>query len=288
MIKLSSKNAVILQILNLRTVVRKEYFVLNKKSLIERKGFACFALLFGVLGLVLMAHHICSYENILRPFMDYLIGNKVITNDISGIAFLRMFTNESNILVDIYLVLFAIGVFGSKKLYHFTHNELLRGAITLNIAVTGIIYFIVLLPSSSSFPLEIDGVSTGGMWFSNVINIWNHLVTPVFFTVFWLFPVVWKKVPVVKNSMLFLIYPICYFVMCIIWGRIDGFYPYPFLNGRQMWEFIPGLKGTPYNPVTGVLLLVAVVVILSAVFFCVGCCLNAIHNAIVKRKKIDA
>ena len=260
----------------------------NRKSLIESKGFACFSLLFGVAGLLLMIHHICSYENILRPFMGYLIENKVITNDISGAAFLRMFTNESNILVDVYLVLFAIGIFGSEKLYRFTHNELLRGIVTLNIAVTGIIYFIVLLPNSTSFPLEVDGVSTGGMWFSNVINTWNHLITPVVFTAFWFFPVVWKKVPVVKNSLLFLVYPICYFIMCIIWGGIDGFYPYPFLNGRQMWEFIPGLMGTPYNSVIGILLLVAVVIILSSVFFGVGCGLNAIHNKIVEKKKKDA
>lgn len=262
--------------------------MLNQKSIIERKIFACFVLLFGLSGLLLMAHHICSYENVLRPFMDYLIENKVITNDVSGIAFLRMFTNESNILVDVYLILFAFGVFGNEKLYKFTHNELLRGAITLNIAVTGIIYFTVLLPSSSSFPLEIDGESTGGMWFSNVINTWNHLVTPVLFTAFWFFPVEWKKVNVIKNALMFLIYPISYFVMCIIWGGLDGFYPYPFLNGRQMWEFIPGLKGTPYNPVIGVCLLAAVVIILSAVFFGVGCGLNAIHNSIVNRKKTEA
>ena len=258
---------------------------MNKKSVIERKSFACFALLFGLFGLLLMTHHVCSYENVLRPFMDYLIENKVITNNISGAAFLRMFTNESNILVDVYLVFFAMGILGNRKLYKFTHNELLRGAITLNIAVTGIIYFTVLLPSSSSFPLEINGVSTGAMWFSNVINTWNHLVTPVFFTAFWFFPVVWENVKIVKTALIFLIYPICYFVMCIIWGSIDGFYPYPFLNGRQMWEFIPGLKGTPYNPIIGILLLVAVVVILSAVFFGVGCGLNAIHNAIVNKKK---
>lgn len=49
---------------------------MNKKSIIETTGFAFFSLLFGVSGLLLMAHHICSYENILRPFMDYLIENK--------------------------------------------------------------------------------------------------------------------------------------------------------------------------------------------------------------------
>ncbi len=256
---------------------------MEKKSLIEKKGFACFALLFGIWGLLIMAHHIFSYEAILRPFMDYLIENKVITNDIDGVTFLRMFTNESNILVDIFLILFAGGIFGSEKLYKLTHNELLRGAITLNIAVTGIIYFTVLLPSSSSFPTEVNGVSTGGMWFSNVVNIWDHLITPVFFTAFWFFPVEKKKIPVVKYGLCYLIYPICYFIMCIILGAKDGFYPYPFLNGRQMWDFIPGLKDQPYNAATGVLLLVAVVVVLSAVFFAVGCALNAIHNARVKK-----
>ena len=107
-------------------------------------------LIFGILGLLLMTHHIASYEAILRPRMDFLIENKIITNDINGITFLRMFTNESNIFVDIFFILFGCGVLGSKKLYKFTHNEHLRGAITLYICVTGIIYFTVLLPFLNS------------------------------------------------------------------------------------------------------------------------------------------
>lgn len=258
-----------------------------KKSLIESKVFACFAFCFGVFGLLLMAHHIFSYENILRPFMDYLIENRIITNDKSGLTFLRMFTNESNIMVDVYLILYALGIFGSEKLYKFTHSELLRGIVTLNITVTGIIYFTVLLPSSAPFPSEVNGVSTGGMWFSNVVNTWNHLVTPVFTFALWFLPVEKKRIPVVKYGLLYLIYPICYFVMCVILGARDGFYPYPFLSGRQMWDFIPGLKENPYNPTTGILLIVAVVIVLSAVFFAVGCALNGIHNACVKKYNIS-
>ena len=254
---------------------------MEKKSFIEKKGFAVIALIFGIIGLLLMAHHIFSYENILRPFMDYLIENSIITNDKSGLTFLRMFTNESNIFVDCYLILFALGIFGSKKLYKFTHNEILRGAITLNIAVTGIIYFTVLLPQSASFPSEINGVSTGGMWFSNVVNYWDHLVTPVFFTALWFFPVVNEKMPVVKSALKYLIYPILYFIMCIIMGANDGFYPYPFLSGKQMWSILFADK--PYNSTGGVLLLAAVVIVLSGVFFGVGCALNAIHNKRVKK-----
>lgn len=249
----------------------------SEKSILEKRGFAVVMLCFGILGLLLMTHHIVSYEAILRPNMDFLIENKIITNDISGITFLRMFTNESNILVDVYLILFAIGILGNKKLYVFTHNEWLRGAITLNIAVTGIIYFTVLLPFSASFPWE------KGIWFSNVINTWNHLITPVFFTALWFIPAVDKKIPKVKYALYDLIYPICYFIMCIILGAKDGFYPYPFLNGKQMWDML--FKAKPYDPTMGTLLLVAAVVILSGVFFGVACGLGGIHNKMLDKKR---
>ena len=67
-----------------------------KANKLDRKPVSVFLLVFGILGLLLMAHHIFSYEAILRPRMDYLLENKIITNGVSGAAFLRMFTNESN------------------------------------------------------------------------------------------------------------------------------------------------------------------------------------------------
>lgn len=250
----------------------------------DKKLFGLFCLIFGIIGLLIMAHHIVSYENILRPYMDYLVENKILTNDKSGIAFLRMFTNESNIFVDVYLILFAIGVFGSKKLYNFTHNEGLRGAITLYICVTGIIYFTVLLPfGGGTFPSEINGESTGAMWFTSVVNTWNHLITPVLFTAFWFLPVEENKIVKTKFALKNLIFPICYFIMCIILGAKDGFYPYPFLNGRQMWELL--FKDKPYNSAAGALILVAVVILLSGIFFGVSCGLGAIHNKIVSKNK---
>ena len=248
-----------------------------KTSKIESKTASVFLLAFGVIGLLLMAHHIFSYEAILRPHMDYLLENKIITNGVSGAAFLRMFTNESNIFVDLYLILFALGNLGIKPLHKFTHSELLRGAITLYICVTGIIYFTVLLPFSQPFPME------KGIWFSNVINIWNHLIVPVVFTALWFTPVENKILPKVRNSLINLIFPILYFIMCIILGAIDGFYPYPFLNGPQMWDML--FKTRPYNPLGGTLLLVAVVIVLSGVFFGVSCGLITIHNKRVNSKK---
>lgn len=237
----------------------------------KRPVIALLAFAFGVFGLLLLAHHIVSYENILRPHMDYLIVNKVITNDINGATFLYYFTNQSNIFVDVFLILFAFGLLGNQKLYRFTHNETLRCAVTLNILVTGIIYCAVLLPfASASFPME------KGIWFSNVVNIWAHMVVPFCFTAFWFFPLSNQKLKTVKTALLCLIYPLGYFAFSVVRGAIVHFYPYPFLNSHQLWETL--FKDKPYNAVTGVLLLVAVILALSGIFFGLACALCAIHN----------
>lgn len=247
---------------------------MKKKLFTEKKSFAIIAIIIGVLGLLIMTHHIVSYEAILRPRMDFLLEHKIITNGINGITFLRMFTNESNIFVDVFFIMFGLGVLGVKPLYKITHNERFRSMAALYIGVTGIIYFTVLLPFSESFPWE------KGIWFSNIVNIWNHLIIPVLFTVFWFSPVEMKIFKKAKTSLYNLIFPICYFIMCIILGAKDGFYPYPFLNGQQMWDMF--FKNQPYNPTVGTLMLAAAVVILSGVFFGVSCGLFGIHNKRVK------
>ena len=71
--------------------------------------------------------------------------------------------------------------------------------------------------------------------------------------------------------------------MCIILGAVDGFYPYPFLNGQQMWEML--FKDKPYDSLIGTLMLVAVVIILSGIFFGVSTGLVAIHNKRVSKSK---
>lgn len=138
-----------------------------------------------------------------------------------------------------------------------------------------LIYFTVLLPFSQPFPME------KSIWFSNVINIWNHLITPVFFVALWFSPVIRKKVPTVKYGFLHLIYPACYFVWSVILGAVDGFYPYPFLSGRQMWDML--FKAKEYNSAAGVLILCIAFIILALIFFGVSCALSGIHNRRVEK-----
>lgn len=246
------------------------------KKFVNSRWFAVCCILYGLFGLAILGHHIGSYENILRPYMSYLIENKVITNDINGITFLYMFTNQSNIFVDVFLILFATGTFGSRKLSSITRNDKLRAGITLYILITGIIYCAVLLPfQQATFPWE------KGIWFSNVFNVWQHMITPALFTAFWFVAIDGRKIPVAKTAVLYLAYPLIYFVFSVIRGKITGFYPYPFLSSHQMWELL--FKGKEYAAAPAIGLLVAVVIVLLGLFYGLGCALNAIHNKIVSK-----
>lgn len=253
-----------------------------KKAFFEKKGFGVFCILFGLLGLLILAHHIVSYDNILRPNLAYLMENKIITNDRGGTTFLFMFTNLSNIFVDVFLILFGIGLFGSEKLYKLTHNDVIKGAITLYICITGIIYCCVLMPfqKASSFPL-FPYPMEGGMWLSNIVNVWCHVLTPVLFTAFWFFPMENKTLPKFKTSMKYLIFPLVYFIFSIIRGGVVDWYPYPFLSSRQLWETL--FKNKAYDTVPALLLFAVVFVVLCGIFVAVGIGLNAIHNAKVRK-----
>ena len=56
-----------------------------------------------------------------------------------------------------------------------------------------------------------------------------HSVVPLLFTLYWLLYVA-KDGLQVKDSALWLIYPLAYFVVAMVRGGASGFYPYPFLN----------------------------------------------------------
>lgn len=253
-----------------------------KQRFYEKKGFGLLCMVYGILGLLILTHHIVSYENILRPHLDYLMANSIITNDRGGATFLFMFTNLSNIFVDVFFILFGIGLHKSEKLYKFTHNDILRGSITLYIFITGIIYCCVLMPfqKAAAFPL-FPFPMEDGMWFSNVVNVWCHVLTPVFFTVFWFFPLSDKAFPVLKTSAKYLIFPLIYFIFSIIRGGIVDWYPYPFLNSVQLWNIL--FKNQEYKSTPGMLLFIVVFIVLCLIFVVFGTVLNVIHNRRVKK-----
>ncbi|MBR0156813.1 MAG: Pr6Pr family membrane protein [Clostridia bacterium] len=239
-------------------------------SRFESKSAGVWLLAAGVFGILLLGHLVASYENLLRPRLAELIESRIITNDRDGPTFLWYFTNQSNFIADLYLILFAAGSFGNSKLRSLTRNALVRAAVTVPIIATGLVYCTMLLPfARAPFPFE------RGIWFSNFVNIWSHMLLPLLFAVLWFVPMTAERLKPVKTALTAMIYPLCYLAVSAVRGAVDGFYPYPFLNSRKLWEVFFGEK--PYSAAIAVPLFVCGLLVLTALFFGIGCALAAIR-----------
>lgn len=128
--------------------------------------------------------------------------------------FFSFFTIQSNILVALLLLLI-----GFCNLKGITGNiAFLRGAATLYIAMTGVIYFLLLSGNNEALQTTIP-------W----VNIVLHYLMPIAVVADWIFFPAQHNVPF-KRAVLWLIYPFIYMVYSFIRGAITGWYPYPFLN----------------------------------------------------------
>jgi hypothetical protein len=118
-----------------------------------------------------------------------------------------------------------------------------RGAATLYMAVTGVVYVTVLLP------LDTD-VGVSEPWIDLVI----HGIGPVFMVVDWLVGpppnrIAWRELSY------WLAFPIIYLVYTLVRGPMADWYPYPFLDPRE----------DGYVPVAvGALLVLVTMVVLGA------------------------
>lgn len=165
---------------------------------------------FGVLGLIaIIAQLLTSIE------LDRSISN-----------FFSFFTIQSNILVA--LLLLVVGICNIKGI---TRNiASLRGALTLYIAMTGIIYFLLLSGNEAALQTTIP-------WVNAVL----HYIIPVVAILDWiLFPPVHNVS--FRQASIWLIYPVVYVVYSLIRGAFTEWYPYPFLNPIATgWPNIVGM-----------------------------------------------
>lgn len=129
--------------------------------------------------------------------------------------FFSFFTIESNILAVVSLSLgglFAFAKIKSRKLDFF------RGAITLYMVVTGIV-FAVLLSGLENVQL------TAVPW----DNIVLHYIMPIVIALDWFMDPPKKRFSM-KRASLWLVFPIAYLAYSLVRGPIANWYPYPFLN----------------------------------------------------------
>ena len=132
--------------------------------------------------------------------------------------FFSYFTIESNIFAFIILIVSALALANNKR---FSKLYLLRGAATLYMVITGIVFAVLLAGVEGS-------ILTAVPW----DNIVLHYIMPVVLLVDWLVDKPNKTITF-KSSFIWLIYPLTYVIYSLARGKLVNWYPYPFLDPKS-------------------------------------------------------
>jgi hypothetical protein len=129
------------------------------------------------------------------------------------------FTTQSNTLVGCCFLWGALGRAGHRP------PTVLRGAVTLYILITFLVFHLVLANPASGF-------GNGSVHLGSVQNILLHTVTPLFALADWL--LVRAERPRWWWAGAWLAYPLGYLAFALVRGLIVHEYPYPFLDVREL------------------------------------------------------
>lgn len=165
------------------------------------RGLALFRFFFAALCLAAIASQF-AYN--VANIEDYKPGN-----------FFSFFTIESNIIAT---AAFAVAGWFAWHGRSPRWLELLRGGATMYMAITGIIYSLLLSN------IQVD---TAVPW----VNVVLHYTMPTVLVIDWLVDLPQRRISV-RESLIFLVFPVLYLAYSLIRGPIVDWYPYPFLDPR--------------------------------------------------------
>ena len=166
------------------------------------RGLALFRFWFALLGFVAV---LFQFLHLMQNVAGAKAGN-----------YFSYFTIESNIIA--FVTLGIAGWFAWKGESP-RWLELLRGAATVYMTITGITYSLLLS--------DID-VNTPIPWINAVL----HYTVPTIIIIDWLVDLPRTRIPV-RTSLLWLAFPLLYLAYSLIRGPIVDWYPYPFLDPRS-------------------------------------------------------
>jgi len=132
--------------------------------------------------------------------------------------FFSFFTVEANIFAALVLLASAFATMRNKSIMGLA---LLRGAATLYMITTGVVFGVLLSGYDPSLLTLVP-------WDNTVL----HYIIPVAVLVDWLIDVPPRRI-VFKRSLIWLVFPILYLIYSLIRGDAVGWYPYPFLNPAE-------------------------------------------------------
>ncbi len=131
--------------------------------------------------------------------------------------FFSYFTVQSNIGAVIVLGALAL----RPALFDSESFTILRGAVTLYMTITGIIYNVLLAPLAAD-------VSTNLEW----VNLVVHVIGPIVVLADW-FVARARIRPTVGQTATWLIFPAVWLLYTMIRGPLADWYPYPFLDANE-------------------------------------------------------
>ncbi|WP_410982778.1 Pr6Pr family membrane protein [Bacillus cereus] len=160
-----------------------------------------------------------------RFFLSILAFSAIITQFVTRaqiqpfnpINFFSFFTIGSNILVAIIL---ALSCFATAKFGRLEQFGVLRGAATVYIFTTGLIYFLLLRGLEESLQTPIP-------WVNTVL----HYIMPIAMILDWVLNPPTKEIKW-KHAVSWLLFPLLYVIYSLIRGSFIDWYPYPFLDPR--------------------------------------------------------
>ena len=142
--------------------------------------------------------------------------------------FFSFFTIEANILTAAVFLGGAVLTTCPRGWPYF------RGAVTLYMVITGIVYAVLL----SNVDVQLQSA-----WTNAVL----HRILPLLLLADWVFFPPWARIPAVK-ALGWLAFPLAYFAYSLLRGPFAHFYPYPFLNARvhgYLYVFVYAIVLTP-------------------------------------------
>lgn len=134
-------------------------------------------------------------------------------NGFSVANFFSFFTIESNIIGAVVFAITGIAALQKRSVERLAY---LRGAATLYMTITGIVYVLLLSNADVQTPLP---------W----VNLVLHYIFPIIIVADWLLDNPARQITF-KKSLAWLIFPLLYAVYSLIRGSSTGWYPYPFLD----------------------------------------------------------
>jgi hypothetical protein len=143
---------------------------------------------------------------------QYIIGST--DADLTVVNFFSYFTVSSNTAAVVMLTMLSARPDRDASLGFATF----RGAVTVYIAVTGVVYITILYP-------QLVDVGVPEPW----IDLCIHVIGPILVTADWIYDRPRVELPA-RTIAIWLLFPAAYLAYSLIRGPIADWYPYPFLD----------------------------------------------------------